>query len=195
MLSSGFFFLHFLVVIDCISWAHRWNKSGIFKDLYLYFISFIAVFIVIYQRDPVSSYEILGLREEQRRPCSVLAGPEESTDARVQFNGTGKWADNWSHSLLLLQQLILKLCWKQLDLIVLGLCRCTVSTGPCVERTSVLMAVVLVIAMVETSKQILRVFLIGSSLRNRNRVSTVFWCCYIISSNMINWKKKYDASY
>lgn len=38
-------------------------------------------------------------------------------------------------------------------------CRCTVSTGICVERVSVLMADVLVIAMVETSRHVLGVFL------------------------------------
>lgn len=40
--------------------------------------TFLAVFIVIYQRGLVSSYEILGFREEQLKPCSVLSGPEES---------------------------------------------------------------------------------------------------------------------
>lgn len=160
-----FFFLHFLMLINIISWADSWNKSGIFKDLSLCFFFCIMVFIVIYQRDPVSSYGILGFRKEQCKPCSILAGPEGSALCKgasavlvssgllhVQFSDNGKWVDNWSGSLLV-QQLILKLCWKQWDLIVLGLCRCTISTGICVERASVLMADVL-----ETSRQIFGFF-------------------------------------
>lgn len=112
--------------------------------------------------------------------------------------------DNLSGSLLLVQQLILKLCWKQLDLIVLGLCRCTVSTDPCAERASVLMADVLVIAMVETSRQIFGVFYRTKSQEQKQGqhcflmyFTVIFFscCCFIISSNMTNWKKDYDASY
>lgn len=103
----------------------------------------------------------------QGRTTRTLLGPGRARGVSLmqgcvrvqgQFGSSGKWVDNLSGSLLLVQQLILKLCWKQLDLIVLGLCRCTVSTDPCAERASVLMADVLVIAMVETSRQIFGVF-------------------------------------
>lgn len=137
------------MLTDCISWADSWNKSGIFKDPYLCIFGCIAVFIVIYQRDPVSSCGILGFREEQCKPCSVLAGPEGSALCKgasavlvssdlvqVQFSGSGKWMDNWSGSLLLVQPLILKLRWK------LGLCRCTISLcWGCADVQSVLVFV------------------------------------------------------